>query len=348
MDEPFRTTIVIVTHARPELLRRTLESLARCTLPDVAVRTIVVENGGASEAATIVCNAARHLNATRIAEESKIKSVGLNRALAECDDELIVFFDDDVRFEANVLEAYVAVANRFGPGNYFGGPVKPDYDEAPPGWLRRYLPHSARGWSPNPHLGAISTEFRFVGFNWAAFGCDLRASGGFSRSFGPGTPIGVGDESFLQRRMVERGCRGCYVEDAVVWHFVPRERCSPAWTLRRAYGSGCNAGIKAAYQLLDQGRRVAGGRLIVQRLRGWTGRRDLWNLFLLREEGVFWARYVIRWLQAYAVGLRVAKNRRPLDDDNWNGIDAEVPLGSEQEIGGKKKPGAVLSQHPNT
>ena len=90
------------------------------------------------------------------------------------------------------------------------------------------------------------SEPRFIGLNWAAYSRDLRAVGGFSERLGPGGSSGSpGHETDMQERLLAAGLRGLYVPGALVWHYVPRGRCSPAWALERAKRTGIWQGLKA-------------------------------------------------------------------------------------------------------
>ena len=187
-------------------------------------------------------DAAPDLQARYLFEPVGNKSLALNAALAQIDDGLVVFLDDDVRVVPSLLEAYAAAARRAGPRQFFGGPVTPDYEEAPPDWLIEFLPLSARGWHPDDPVQTTTRPF-FLGFNWAAFASDLRRVGGFSERFGPGSEAGVGDEADIQRRLVTAGLKALCVPQALVYHWVPRDRCSPAWALERAYRTGVRNGL---------------------------------------------------------------------------------------------------------
>jgi len=240
-----RLFVVLATRARDYLLARTLDSLARCRRPESFGGTFVVENGERGDTARVVRAAPAWLAVHHFFEPAANKSRALNCALSAIDDGLIVFLDDDVRLAPEVLEAYDSAA-REGTGRFFGGPVEPDYEEPPPEWLREFLPPSARGWKPRD-LAQLSARPFFLGFNWAAFARDLRRVGGFSERFGPGSDIGAGDESDVQRRLAAAGVQAVYVREALVHHWVPRVRCSPEWTLQRAYREGVRRGaVKAA------------------------------------------------------------------------------------------------------
>ena len=120
------------------------------------------------------------LEARYLFEPAGNKSRALNAALAQIDDGLVVFLDDDVRPAPEVLELYATAARAAGPGCFFGGPVEPDYEAAPPEWLTAFLPPSARRWCPDE--AQLATKPFFLGFNWAAFAERSPPRGRFRRA----------------------------------------------------------------------------------------------------------------------------------------------------------------------
>ena len=264
--------VVIATHGRGDLLARTLDSVAQCRRPESFRGVIVVENGGRGAAERIVSDAPEGLAVRYVFEPAGNKSLALNRALEMIHDGLIVFLDDDVRVDPALLEVYAEAARSVGQNAFFGGPVRPDYEAPPPEWLTAFLPPSARGWSPPADGARLNAKPFFLGFNWAAFAADLRAIGGFDERLGPGSPVGIGDESDVQRRLAAAGSRAMCVPEALVHHWVPRTRCSPEWALERAYRSGVRTGW---LETAAAGPTVAGYPLaLVKRVAGqWLRRR---------------------------------------------------------------------------
>jgi GT2 family glycosyltransferase len=153
-----------------------------------------------------------------------------------------VFFDDDVRVDPHVLECYAAAAETTGRGYFFGGPIRIDYpDGPPPAWLKSRLSRSVVGWEPDDGADPEIARTLFLGANYAAYAEDIRQVGGFSPFLGPGAlrrgteGNPTGQEYEMQLRFVAAGLQPRYVRGAVVWHYVPRDRCSPKWALHRAY-----------------------------------------------------------------------------------------------------------------
>jgi glycosyltransferase involved in cell wall biosynthesis len=270
--------VLIATRGRPSLLERTLRSLAECSLPTAFAGTIVVENGDQQGAERVVRDIASNLHAEYLFHPQANKSAALNAALARVGSGLVVFLDDDVTVSKTLLSAYAAASADTAGAAFFGGPVHPDYEARPPDWLLEYLPPSARGWQLDRADRAVKDPV-FLGANWAAFVGDLRRAGGFDPRFGPGAATGsVGQEWSLMKRLLAEGLLGHYVPAAEVWHWVPRDRCSPGWALRRSYRQGIKAGLG-----VDQGSRSSelfgyprwalrkaaenGGRVLVRSLR---------------------------------------------------------------------------------
>jgi len=234
--------VVIATHERPTLLRRTLGSLAECEQPESYRATIVVENGSKAGTEGIVGEYKGGLNAQYIYTPRGNKSHALNCALKEIPSGLIYFTDDDVRLHPSVLVSYTEAAKQEGRDAFFGGPTGVDYEEPPPNWLVSSLPYSARGWGGD---GFEEESFQwFLGFNWAAFRSDLVSQGGFDTRFGPGSPTGAtGQETEMQRRLADSGLRKVFVPDAKVIHYVPKSKCNAKWLLKRSYRQGCAGGV---------------------------------------------------------------------------------------------------------
>jgi len=240
-----KTFVAIATHDRSELLERTLSSLAQCRIPDGFCGTLVVENGSRAGAEAIVSRAPAAIRPRYLFEPVGNKSRALNLVLQEAGG-LVIFLDDDVRVGPELLDAYVRAAHAAGPGHFFGGPVAPDYEQAPPQWLVKFLPLSARGWTLDDPASLASKPF-FLGFNWAAYVDDLTRVGGFNDQFGPGAVTGsVGQEGEMQRRLVAGGVTARFVAEALVHHWVPRDRCSADWALDRAYRDGIRMGLQRA------------------------------------------------------------------------------------------------------
>ena len=193
----------------------------------------VIENGS-DNGARGVCESMRDkLPLVYECLPSKGKSRALQHALDRIGKGLVIFTDDDVRFGERFLEAYAEAATTHGPEAVYGGPVFVDQEQPPPEWLIPNLPPSVVGWQRSDTDGPIEKAC-FLGANYGAFVERINSVGGFKSHLGIGSDGNpVGEEFEIQDRLLADGCRGVYVSQAEVWHYVPRERCTPKWTLQR-------------------------------------------------------------------------------------------------------------------
>jgi len=237
--------ILIATKGRYELLKRTLTSISMCTLPKSLSTVIVVENGSKRKTESLVLDFSSKLPIRYEYINVANKSIALNYVLKKFPNCLVLFTDDDVRFNPDTLLAYEKASFNTTHGVFFGGRVNVDYEKEPREWLKLYLPDSARGWKHPSDCPSY-----FIGFNWAAYADDIRNAGFFNPNLDVNRYMGV--ETDMQIRLIQNGISRQYLHHAVVWHYVPKSRCSPIWALKRAYKIGFfGEGIFAEPQELD-------------------------------------------------------------------------------------------------
>jgi len=148
------------------------------------------------------------------------------------------------------LVAYSDAAAGRHSGEFYGGPIIPDYEgEEPPSWLLRYLPRSAAGWKLDTAVKTPISQPEFIGPNFAAFAADIRRLGGFDTRLGPGRHmLSPGEDTEIQERLLASGVRGYYVPSAAMHHWVRRGCASPEFALERAERNGVYWGISQARQ----------------------------------------------------------------------------------------------------
>ncbi len=231
-----RINVVICTAGqRQSLMERTLKSLAETKRPDGFEQVWVVQNGPGQDHQALCERLSDRLSIQFVRLNEKGKSRALGFALNEIGSGLVVFTDDDVRVNEDFLNAYAQAAKEHGPESFFGGPVRIDYEAQPPTWLLEYLPPSAVGWSLEDPATVIDKPC-FLGANYGGFVETLLRVGGFKAHLGTGSRGNpVGEEFEIQDRLLTAGCRGVYLPEALVWHYVPRQRCTARWTLERMY-----------------------------------------------------------------------------------------------------------------
>jgi GT2 family glycosyltransferase len=228
---------VIATCRRPVLLKRTLSSIVICPKPENFQGIIVVENGPRCGVEEMIRQDFSEQKIFYFFLEEADKSKALNFALREFPGSLFYFLDDDVRLSETALMAVAGAASKIGERFFLGGPLGVDYEKEPPAWRRSFLTFSAKGWSLDVNELTAHNDANFLGGNWVAMSDDLLKEGGFSLDMGPSKCAG-GEEGAMQRKLIRSGITGYYVPQAKAWHYVPKERCSVKWALKREYRNG--------------------------------------------------------------------------------------------------------------
>jgi len=223
--------VLIATTGRDNFLRRTLNSIAECILPNSFSKVIVVENGRKGNTESLLSEFVSKLPLQYEYVNRPNKGNALNYALAKLSNSLVLFTDDDVRFHTYTLTTYAEESRNAKRGVFYGGRVEIDYEKEPEQWLKPYLTPSSRGWKAPQERPKY-----YLGCNWAAYVDDIKNAGLFN-------PLSwvkhhVAEETDMQIRLMEKGLKSKYLHNAIIWHFVPKNRCSPLWALRRAYING--------------------------------------------------------------------------------------------------------------
>lgn len=240
--------VLIAACKQPALLHRTLATFAACKKPECYRGVIVVENGAKTGLDRVVAEFPRELLFEYRYSEPANKSLALNRALATVAGSLVVFTDDDVRVPASTLLAYADGSLGVRGGEFYGGPILPDYEaEKPANWLLPMLPRSAAGWKWEVTTKTEIAQPEFIGPNFAAFASDVLRLGGYDTRLGPGKHMASpGEDTEIQERLLASGARGYYLPDAGMHHWVRVGSCGLEFAIERAERNGVYWGIQQA------------------------------------------------------------------------------------------------------
>jgi len=209
---------------------------------------MVIENGGASHSRRVCEQLNSRLPIEFASRAEAGKSRALQWGLRRIGDSFALFLDDDVRVAPNTLVAYSQGERLNESDAILGGPLLIDYEEPPPRWLLPYLPRSVTGCPGDPTL---TGEPYFSGANFGVHAKLLLEAGGFDERIGPGARVPgtegnpTGQESEAQARLIALGCKPKFLPEAKVWHYVPRDRCTPQWALHRAERVAMSSAIRA-------------------------------------------------------------------------------------------------------
>jgi hypothetical protein len=150
----------------------------------------------------------------------------------------VAFLDDDAKAESNWLETAKGLIER-NPTNLrcVGGPIHPFYTSPKPDWWLEKYEIRTRG-DVQRHLR--QGEF-FSGSNMIWLRETLEKYGGFESSAGmKGNQLGMGEETGLFRKVweAEELPVFLYSPDLRVYHWVPPEKMTMGYILKRATANG--------------------------------------------------------------------------------------------------------------
>lgn len=230
--------ILLPTHRRNDLLRACLDSLL-AVREELAGATLHVIENGSEGAGALVQSYADRLPVTyrQLAEGNKSKA--LNAVLEDLPETaFLIFFDDDIQVEPGTIRRHLEAANCYGPGHYFGGALRANYEILPPPGLMPYFPPSCRDFDLSE--GKAYREFvgfrGFLGPNWSCFRSDLDRVGNFSPRYGPGAKGGArGQEWEAQGRLAAAGVKPVFVGGSWAKHWVPKRAITRRWVVDRIY-----------------------------------------------------------------------------------------------------------------
>jgi len=238
-----KLTIILPT-CRPLHLSATLDSLAKCKLPENYDRLIIIENGTPKPTLeNVIDNASPRLNISYMHCQEGNKSNALNYVINTLEENQFLYLtDDDVQFDEDLLIHYAAVAKDKESGFVFGGRITPDASSPPEPEIEPFIPRSMTGY---PRHASVDLEQTFfIGSNWAVFSDDVKRLGGFDTRFGPGSPWrATGQETSMMRTMRAAGFTFLFIENASVYHKIEPEQYSAEFVKKRQFRHGVGAGL---------------------------------------------------------------------------------------------------------
>jgi GT2 family glycosyltransferase len=246
--------VMICTHNRVDLLRRTIESLDACVRPsDCRIGVFVVANACTDRTAAWlsdrICTRESGtepdgtlLPLRWIEDPVPGKSHALNFALPQAKGRLIAFVDDDHRVDAGYLAAIQAAAVRVPEADFFCGRILPDWDGTEPAWTHDTGPYRIYP-LPVPRFD-LGEESTFVepgsatpgGGNLAIRQGLFDRIGPFRLELGPhGHDLGGAEDIEWVRRGVAAGARLFYEPEMLQYHYVDNARLTLRYLMQKAY-----------------------------------------------------------------------------------------------------------------
>jgi glycosyltransferase involved in cell wall biosynthesis len=226
-NEPKHIAVCICTYRRPLFLKRLLKELDHQETGDLFTYSIVVADNDQSESAKNVVDefaAKTHISVRYCVEPRQNIALTRNKAIENARGDFIAFIDDD-EFPAErwLLTLFQACGQYQVDGVL--GPVKRHFDEQPPQWVIK----------GNFYERATYPTGFVIDWRKGRTGNVLLKSHLFPEDEQPFRPeFRNGEDQDFFRRMIEKGHRFIWCNQAVAYEVVPPIRWKRSFMLRRA------------------------------------------------------------------------------------------------------------------
>ncbi len=245
-----KLTVIVCTHNRSIFLSSCLRSLAEQTAARADFSVIIVDNGSTDDTKAVCDVFVESNNNFQYVYEPKLGlAKARNTGLALSLSPLVAYTDDDATPATDWVELMI---NRFeclpDDAVVLGGEIDPVWEVERPGWLSDNLmrPLSARL--------AWDTSARFLKSpEWVCeVNCCYRAEllreyGGFPETLGRKGDLLLSGENYVNEQMFADGLRAFFDPAIRVKHFIPKERLTKEWFMRRSFWQGVTSSVCAEY-----------------------------------------------------------------------------------------------------
>src|SRR5689334_12059727 len=219
--------VCICTYRRPMLLARLLEALACQETEDAFTYSIVVADNDATRSSEPVVQAFGASAAVSVrydVEPRRNIALARNKAIEIAKGDFIAFIDDDECPPPRWLLALFTACREYGVAGVLG-PVRPRFEESPPRWVVTGKFYER----PTYPTGFV------IGWRQGRTGNVLLERDVFDGDTPPFRPeFLTGEDQDFFRRMIERGHRFVWCEEASVQEVVPPVRWRRTFMMRRA------------------------------------------------------------------------------------------------------------------
>jgi glycosyltransferase involved in cell wall biosynthesis len=238
--EMLEVSIVICTLDRALPLSNAIRSILGQDCDPRRYEIVVVDNCSRDRTPQVVREFQALASNIRYFYEGRLGlSIARNRGTAESRAPIVAFFDDDGTADPGWLEALLEVFRNDPEAGAAGGLIHVGWPAKKPEWM----PADFQGYYGACDYGG---ERRRLAFPQYPYGANmmirrqfLEAIGGFNDALGAkGQNIMQGDELDVFQRLFAMNINVVYEPRAVVHHWVPTERVTRKWLLRRAYKHG--------------------------------------------------------------------------------------------------------------
>lgn len=224
-------SVCIATFQRPELLKKLLKSLVSQDLgKNIVLEIIIVDNDKNETARNIVKEFidTDKFKYSYLVQPEKNISLTRNVAVAKANGEYLLFIDDDEYASENwVIELFRTVTNFDADGVF--GTVNSYFSEGTPKWIRQSFIYNR----PTFKTGTTATVTR-------SGNCLIKRSTikSVDGPFDPAYGISGGSDTKLFYLLISNGAKFVNSFEAETFEFVPPERATLKWLVKRAFRTG--------------------------------------------------------------------------------------------------------------
>jgi cellulose synthase/poly-beta-1,6-N-acetylglucosamine synthase-like glycosyltransferase len=237
-------SVCICTYKRPDLILRSLESLAvQETNGLFTFSVVVVDNDRLQSAQSVVSEfaAASSVPVTYCVEPRQNIALARNKAIANSSADLIAFLDDDEFPTKQWLLTLFTALNHYGVDGVLG-PVKPHFDQQPPSWVVE-----AKFYDRPSYPTGLVIDWKKGRTGNVLFKKQLLASE--ADLFRP--QFRTGEDQDFFRRLIEKGHVFVWCHEALAYEVVPPTRWDLAFLLKRALLRGSTSRLQATFGVRD-------------------------------------------------------------------------------------------------
>ncbi len=233
-------SIIVCTLDRQLEVARAIRSILAQDVDPRRYEIVVVDNHSRDGTRGVIEAIQREASNVRYVYEDVLGlSTARNTGTRHASAPIVAFFDDDATAEPGWLESMLQLIKDHPEAGAAGGPIEVGWPCPKPEWM----PKDLQGYYGACNYGDTR---RFLTFPQYPYGSNmfvrrehLDAIGGFREEVGAkGQNIMSGDELDVFQRLSEIGVKVVYEPSALVRHWVPANRVTRKWLLRRAYKHG--------------------------------------------------------------------------------------------------------------
>jgi glucosyl-dolichyl phosphate glucuronosyltransferase len=239
-----RITVAVCTWNRAKSLKRALDSIV--TAIEVfgsSVQLIVVNNNCTDDTDQIIAAVSKRAALTYVHESRAGLANARNAATRATCGDYVIWTDDDVVVSPHWLEAYAKAFIEFSHAAFYGGPIRPEFEHAPPAWL-------AAGWRQIPWIYAArdlgERPCAITNYGEVPYGANFAVRSDLQRHIRYDPRLGRqpanywlgGEEVDVLTRLLDEQHQGRWVPAAALVHYISNDRQTLAYVVKHAFGSG--------------------------------------------------------------------------------------------------------------